>query len=310
VRVKEGVATPISTEGVPQLGGRDFTKVVQRILLEKVSKEIGKTITLDKLAGDQAAELWGKAENAKHSLSAQPSTKVALNCGGKSRLIEVTKAEFEAACAPFVKQMKECMDRALKAAGVTWTQLEKLVLAGGPFHSPWLQEEVAVHTGLVPAVQIDPTNVVSFGAALHGFALARKEGGVGFLPDRPILQEATAHDVGVGVIDETSGSREPRCAVIVPKNTPIPHTAPPFLYRLERPSQTEVFIEILQGSEGAPASKCARIGTIHLKGLPVEKQRTERIEITFKFDNNTLVTVTARDTISGISHSVGVTLGK
>jgi molecular chaperone HscA len=308
--VKHGIATPISTEGVAQLGGRDFTKLVQRILLEKVSKEIGKTITLDKLPGDQAAELRGKAEKAKHALSAQPSTKVALNCGGKSRLIEVTKAEFEAACAPLVKQMKECMDRALKVAGVSWKDLEKLVVAGGPFHSPWLQGEVAVHTGLVPAVQIDPTNVVSFGAALHGLARARKEGGVGVFSDRPTLQEATGLDVGVGVIDETSGSREARCAVIVPKNTPIPHTAPPFLFRLERPSQTEVFIEILQGPEGAPASKCARIGTIHLKGLPPEKQRTERIEITFKFDNNTLVTVTARDTISGISHTVGVTVGK
>ena len=77
---------------------------------------------------------------------------------------------------------------------------------------------------------------------------------------------------------------------------------------MERPSQTEAAIMILQGADGSPAAKCATIGDLRLKNLPTETICSERIKVTFKFDSNALVTVSATDAISGISNTVSVKL--
>ncbi len=308
LKVDGGVATPAATEGVPQLGGRDYTEEVKKLLLDQVSKEAGKTITLDKLTPEQHAELTEKAEKAKHSLGNQKSTKVALNFSGKARMVEITQSAYETATAPLLKQMLDCVDRAMKSSGKTFKEMEKVVLAGAPFLSPLLQSKVADHTGCVPRIEIDPATVVSIGAAYLGESIARKEGGKGTLPDRPTqIREATGHDIGVAVVDKSSGVREMVCAVVVPKNTPVP-TELTQHFHLERPSQTEVAIMILQGPDNSPAAKCAIIGELRLKNLPPESVCSERIKVTFKFDSNTLVTVTATDIISGKSNTVSVKL--
>jgi molecular chaperone DnaK len=303
----DGIAVPISTEGVPKLGGCDLTREVERLLLDRVNKMAGKSLALGKLPGDQAAELEAKAEKAKHALGSQTSTKVALNFGGRSQLVEITQAEYESAIESHVKQILACVDKAKDASGKTWDGIELLVLAGGPCQSPRLQMRIADHTGLVPKVEIDPEIVVAYGAALHGHVLALKDGGGRVLPNKPVLREATGHDLGVVVIDESKDARPLVCSVLVPKNTPAPHREIQ-VFRLPSEANTEAFIEIVQGPEGAPLSQCASIGSLHLKNLPREQVRSYRIEVTIEFDNDTIATVTARDLLSGITDTVSVKL--
>ena len=308
MEVKDGVAVPVATEGIPKLGGRDFTAAVMRILLEKASRTTGKTIKRENLAPEQIADLQAKAEKAKHALGGLPSTKVALNFAGKPLLIEISRDEYEQATKGLVKQILACVDKTIAAAKKIWNDFEMLVLAGAPNQSVRLQEMIADHTGLVPKVEIDPATVVAQGAALHAHNLAVAEGTGKVIPNRPLLQEATGHDVGVAVEDETKDSRPLVCDVVVPKNTPVPAELPEKVYRLPSESSTEAFIEIVQGPHNAPIEKCIKIGVIHLKGLPREPLRTYRIEVVFKFDSNALCEVTARDKISGSSQTVSVKL--
>lgn len=304
LQIMNGVAKPISTEGIPHLGGRDFTNVLKGLLLEKASKDAGKVIELDKLSPQQAFELNEKAERAKHSLSGQPSTKVTLDCGGKSRLYEISHKEFEAAYAPLVQQMLACLDKTMQVANKSWKDLEKLVLAGGPFLNLRLQEVVGLHTGIVGSVEMDPTSLVSFGAMQYAAELARGKAGV-ISDERMRLKKATDHDLGINIIDESANASESICSVIVPKNTAVPNILVD-CFRLQRASQQFCDILVLQAPQGTPLSKCAVIGEIHLKDLPPEPYRTARIEVTFSLDENAIVTVTAKDLLSGISQTVGV----
>lgn len=305
-----GTTKPIATGGLPRLGGRDITDTVVKSILEKVGKATGKCIIFDKLPSELAAELLEKGERAKHALSGQPSTKISINYAGKPQIVDLSQGELHSAILPIVKQITTCIDKTMADAKKSFKEMESLVVAGAPLLSPHLQGVIADHTGLVPRTEIDPASVVAVGAAYLAYNLAREQGGLGFLPDRPQLQEATAHDIGVAVIDETSGVRQSMCSVIVPKNTAVPYEHPPEFFRLERPNQTDVVIEILQGQNGSPAAKCQVIGRLELKGLPPEVQRSPRIKVDFRFDQNTLVVVTATDTISGKSQSVSVKLPK
>ena len=92
----------------------------------------------------------------------------------KHNRFELNKKNSSSQRQHLVKQMLDCLEEARAASGLAWSQMESLVLAGGPFQNPWLQEPVANATGLVPRMKIDPTSVVSFGAALHGYHLAKK----------------------------------------------------------------------------------------------------------------------------------------
>lgn len=305
MEVRDGLAIPVATEGIPKLGGRDFTAAVVKILLDKLGRTAGTSIVRDKLAPEQVAELEEKAEKAKHALSAQQSTNAALHFAGKPQLVEITRDEYEKATAGLVKQILDCTDKARIAAKKTWTDFQMLVVAGGALQSVRIQENLADFTGLVPKAKIDPEVVVAHGAAVHAHELAAKAKGTRPLPDRPQLQETTGHDIGVLVEETKHGSRSLVCEVMVPKGTPVPYEVTKE-FRLPNETATEGLIEIVQGPQDATRDQCTLIGAMHLKGLPREQQRTSRIVVTCRFDSNTLCEVTARDKISGFSQTANV----
>jgi molecular chaperone DnaK len=240
-------------------------------------------------------------------LSGLPSAKVSLNFGGKTQVVEILQTELESACAPLVQKMKDCMDKAMKSAGKNWKDVEKLVLAGAPFHNKRLQAVVADHTGLFPHDQIDPASAVSFGAALQAHHIAMKEGGKRGYIGAITLKPTTTHDLGVCMIDNSSLDRKEVCWRMVPKGTEVPceHRDD---FNLERADQSVVTIQILQGPHEAPASECLCIGQMQLTGLPPEPAISSRIILLFSFDNDTIVTVTATDKLSGITKTVSVNL--
>ncbi len=307
LEVENGIAAVKATGGVARLGGRDFTAAVVDLLIEKMSADTGKSITRESFTPEQVAELEAKAEKAKIALGMQPATKVALRVNNDTKLVEITQEEFERATQAFTKQILACVDQVKTDAQKEWGDFDMLAVAGGACESPRVQLTIADHTGLVAKAEIDPAIVVSHGAALHAHNLLIAEGAGKVIPNRPVLQEATGHDIGVAVEDETKDERPLACDVVVPKNKPVPGEFSTE-YRLLSETATEAFIEILQGPQDAPIDKCSKIGVIHLQGLPRETLRTYRIVVIFKFDNNTLCEATARDKISGISQTVSVKL--
>jgi molecular chaperone DnaK len=296
-------AIPIATDGIPLLGGRNFTDICEKLIVEKVSKELGKPMVKEKLSPPIAAQLREKAETLKHDLAGQTSVTVPVHFAGQSLTVEISQKEYETASEPLLKQMFACIDKTMKESGKTFKDLESFVLAGGPFNSVRMQELVANHTGLVPRVECDPSTVVSYGAVLHALNLAHEAGGQVSIPEGPSLKESITYHIGIAVVDEASPDHQKKCAVIVKKHTRLPHKHTD-TYRLARANQDVAMLEVWQGEDGAPAAKCQRMAGFELHGLKPDVQRAPRISVTFDIDLNGLLTVTAKDGNEGPSGSV------
>src|SRR5262249_17317928 len=145
------------------------------------------------------AELSQKAERGKQGLGHQRSAKVAMNFGGKPRIVEVAQAEFEKACSPFWKHVTGLMDAVMKRQGKQYADLDRLVLAGAPLHSPRAQKLIADHTGLQPTIAIDPAFIVVSGAAMLGRNASGNGHSIGHT-----LKQATTHPIGITVMKEAT----------------------------------------------------------------------------------------------------------
>lgn len=315
IEVDGDAVNMLATEGVQKLGGDDIDAALAEIILTRVEKETGKSrapLLKDPLF---TLDLATRATRAKVGLGEQDRVQIPLHAHGKSIVVSVERVEFEAAIKPLIDQSLACVDKALNAAGIAATDLTSLYMVGGPCRSPFIQNAIADHTRLVPRAEIDPETAVAQGAALVAQSDLKRNGkqsrmGTDVIPQPDaFLREATHHDIGVAVDERLSGKKSIINAVVVPKNTPVP-TRLTQCFRLESPDQKDVIIEILQGPNRADISACQIIGRVELRNLPIEAARSPRIEVTFEFDKNTCVKVTARDLISGQEVSATVDVPK
>lgn len=299
-----------ATEGIPRLGGNDLN----RCLKEHVLRE------LETVCGDRPTpesdpllflDLNHRIEAAKISLGNQKEVPIVVSYNGRQNVIKVTQHEFQAAITPLVQQSLEAVDGAVSAAGVAMQEIDRLLMVGGTSRLPFIQKQVTDHTGLVPRVDIDPEKAIAYGAALASVAELAKQGKTASFRGQVIpspdlfVRDVTAHDVGCCVVD-TSGSRKRLVnAVIIPKNTPVPCQRTDQFY-LEHEDQTEACIEILQGEADADRDDCLLIGELLLDGLPKESKRSERIQVEYLIDANSMVTATAIDRVSSKRQTVSV----
>ncbi|QDV89917.1 Chaperone protein DnaK [Phycisphaerae bacterium RAS2] len=302
----------LATEGVQKLGGDDLDEVLKQVILDKLEKKTGKDCRVALSDPFFALDLDTRAAGAKISLGKRDKVQIPMSLKGQHYVISVTKAEFEKAIKALIERTLDCLDKLFATAGITVRDLTSLYLVGGPSRMPFIQDMVANRTGMVPRMEIDPEMAVAHGAALVAVSEMAKQGtpariGGDTIPQPDaFLKEATHHDIGIAVEDRSGGGKRIVNAVVVAKNTPVPCKVPPQYFRLESPDQRDVLIEILQGPDRADIKDCLIIGRLELNDLPVEAARSPRIEIKCEFDQNTFVTVTARDTISGKEVSVRV----
>lgn len=296
----------LTTEGVPRLGGNDITQCIVACVLDEIQQKSGTRPTreADPLLWLQ---LWKDAERAKVSLGSQKEVPIVISHNGNQTVVKITQDGFQKAIRPLVQQSLEALDKAVAAANLSITKIDRLLMAGGTSRMPFIQEQVANHTGLVPRIDIDPEKAIVSGAALVSVSeLARRgkkasiRGQVIPAPD-VFLRDVTAHGLGCCVRQNS----ELMNAVLIPKNTPIPCSKTDRFF-LESEVQTEATIEILQGEGDAGREDCLIIGELHLTNLPNEKKRTERIQVEYVIDRNGMATASATDLVSGVSETVSV----
>ncbi len=310
VRVENGVFTVLATDGVPHLGGRDFTTRIVELVMKDVAKTSGGAPDPEREAL-LFLELGQKAEQAKVSLSSQSEVPIVVAHRGKQVITRITAQAYQAAIEPLIRQSLDATDRAVAAAGLKFADIDRLIAVGGTSRSPFVQKLLAEHTGLVPKVDVDPSKAIVYGAALAGVAELAREGqratwqGQVIPAPELFIREVTAHDVGCCVVDSGRSGKALRLAVIIPKNTPIPTRLCESFF-LERDDITEARVEILQGQANALSSECLTIGVISLDNLPREATRTQRIQVEYAIDRNGMVTATATDRVSGSSQTVSV----
>jgi len=278
----DGVFEVKATAGDNHLGGDDFDQVIIDYLVEQFKKEHGIDLSKDKMA---LQRLKDAAEKAKKDLSGVTQTQISLpfisaNETGPLHLeMTLTRAKFEELSAHLVERTMGPVRQALKDAGLTPADIDKVILVGGSTRIPAVQEAIKKEIGKEPHKGVNPDEVVAIGAAIQGGVIA------GDVKD-VVLLDVTPLSLGI----ETMGGVFTK---LIERNTTIP-TSKSQIFSTATDNQTAVDIHVLQG-ERPMAADNKTLGRFQLTDIPPAPRGVPQIEVTFDIDANGIVHVRAKD---------------
>jgi molecular chaperone DnaK len=278
----DGVFEVKSTAGDNRLGGDDFDQVIIDYLVEQFKKENGIDLSKDKMA---LQRLKDAAEKAKKDLSGVTTTQISLpfiTAGAAGPLhLEVTmsRAKFDELSAPLVERTMGPTRQALSDAGLSPSELDKVILVGGSTRIPAVQEAIKKATGKEPHRGVNPDEVVAMGAAIQGGVIT------GDVKD-VVLLDVTPLSLGI----ETMGGVFTK---LIDRNTTIP-TSKSQVFSTAADNQTAVDIHVLQG-ERPMANLNKTLGRFQLADIPPAPRGVPQVEVTFDIDKNGIVNVRAKD---------------
>ena len=290
----DGVFEVLATNGNNKLGGDDFDEALLNFMADSFAKENGVDLRNDKMALQRLKEA---AEKAKKELSSAQTTNINLpfitvNENGPLHMnMDITRAKFDQLTADLVNKTIEPMKKAMADAGVTNSDLSKVILVGGSTRIPAVQEAVKKVTGKDPFKGINPDECVAIGAAIQAGVLTGEVNDV-------LLLDVTPLSLSI----ETLGGVATK---LIERNTTIP-TKKSQIFSTAADNQTAVDIHVMQG-EREMASGNTTLGRFQLTGIPPAPRGIPQIEVTFDIDANGIVNVSAKDMGTGKEQSITIT---
>jgi len=291
----QGVFEVLSTSGDTQLGGTDMDEVVVNHVISEFKKDSGVNLSNDKMAMQRVKEA---AEKAKIELSSTLETEInlpfvtATHDGPKHLLMKITRAKLEELVKTIVERCRHSVEQALGDAKLNPTDIEKVILVGGPTRMPMVQKFIANIFGDKIARGVDPMECVAMGAAVQGAILA----GETEVKD-VLLLDVTPLTLG---IETLGGVRTP----LIDRNATVP-TSKSQVFSTAADNQTSVEIHVLQG-ERPMASDNRTLGRFLLDGIPPSPRGIPQVEVIFDIDANGILTVTAKDKATNRSQHITI----
>ena len=294
LEIGDGVIEVLATAGNNRLGGDDFDQCITNYLVQEFKKSEGIDLSGDRVAMQRLKEA---AEKAKIELSGVTSTNINLPyitadaTGPKHLDVTLTRAKFNELTAHLVEKTAGPVRQAMSDAGISASDLTKVLLVGGSSRVPAVQEMVKKLTGKEGFKGINPDECVADGAAIQGGVLGGDVAGV-------VLLDVTPLSLGIATLGGVFTK-------LIERNTTIP-TKKSQVFSTAADNQTSVEVNVLQG-EREMAAYNKSLGRFQLDGIAPARRGVPQIEVTFDIDANGIVNVSAKDLGTGKEQHITIT---
>lgn len=285
----------VATDGDVRLGGKDWDEKLVEIAAARLAENLGEDPRRDP---ETLQEMWIAAETAKKTLSERPKATMYVNYRGKRHKVEVTRHEFEEATGSLVLRTRTTAEIVVMQAGLTWQEIDRVVVVGGSTRMPMITAMLAELAGRSIDHTVSADEAVAHGAALYADLLLERQG-AGTGKTQFSVTNVNSHSLGVVGVDPLTGRRRNR--IIIPKNTALPHSAAG-RFKTSRANQPNVKITVMEGESDSPEG-CTEVGLCVIEGLPSNLPAGWPVEVRYTYRENGRLQVSA----SLVGHAARVT---
>jgi molecular chaperone DnaK len=276
----------LATDGDVGLGGKDWDEKLIQIAAERFREQFREDPRDNPVS---LQELWLAAESAKRTLTERPKAAIFVNHLGSRLKVEVSRAEFEEATAALVERTRLTTEIVVREAGLTWADIDRVLLVGGSTRMPMIGRMLENLTGKTPDRSISADEAVAHGASLYANLLARQKG-----ESTPAaafsVTNVNSHSLGILGSDPRTGRKINK--ILVPKNTPLPRTVTK-VFKTLKPNQESVSIQVLEGESERPEF-CNPVGTCAIHGLPSKLPASWPVQVSYTYETNGRLHVAAK----------------